>query len=91
MTNRLERDRELGPFDLHVTTDEGVVTLSGRVERESQRSEATRIAREVAGVVDVVNHLETEKSPGVYPTPDVGAPTPDAPPGTRPPGADERS
>jgi osmotically-inducible protein OsmY len=82
VTSRLERDLELGPYDLVVTTRDGVVTLSGRVDREEQRLDAARIAREAAGVADVVNHLEAEKAPGAYRAPDVGAPGAEAPPGT---------
>jgi hypothetical protein len=58
VANRLEADRELGPYDLGVATDAGVVTLSGRVGDEAQREEAERLARDVVGVGEVVNQLD---------------------------------
>jgi osmotically-inducible protein OsmY len=58
VVNRLEADRELGPYDLGVATDAGVVTLSGRVGDEDQREEAERLARDVVGVAEVVNELD---------------------------------
>jgi hypothetical protein len=75
VTARLERDREIGPQDVQVTTRDGVVTLTGRVASEDQRYAAARIAREAAGVRDVVNHIEAEKAAGAARAPgDVGAP-----------------
>jgi osmotically-inducible protein OsmY len=58
VVNRLEADRELGPYDLRVATDAGVVTLSGRVGDEEQREAAERLARDVVGVGEVVNQLD---------------------------------
>lgn len=58
VTNRIEADRELAPYDLGVATEGGVVTLSGRVAREEQRETAERLARDVVGVSDVVNRLD---------------------------------
>jgi hypothetical protein len=89
VTSRIEKDPDLGRFEVVVTTQDGVVTLTGIVDEEAQRTEAAQIARDTDGVVDVVNHLETQKSPGAYRTPDVGAPPAEAPPGTRAPAAPE--
>jgi hyperosmotically inducible periplasmic protein len=43
--------------DIHVTTDNGVVTLTGEVHVNREASEATRIARTTSGVREVVNQL----------------------------------
>jgi osmotically-inducible protein OsmY len=44
-------------FGVHVSTNDGVVTLSGRVEDETQKALAEQIARDTKGVTDVVNNL----------------------------------
>lgn len=44
--------------NISVTTEEGVVYLTGRVESEEEKSEAERIARATGGVKDVVNHIK---------------------------------
>ena len=65
---RLERDvREhlrdvldtLNINTLDVTVAEGAVTLQGSVEDAGVSSEVERVAKEVAGVKTVVNHLQT--------------------------------
>jgi hypothetical protein len=89
VASRIEKDPDLGRFEVVVTTQNGVVTLTGIVDQDAQRAEAAQIARDTEGVVDVVNHLETQKSPGTYRTPGVGAPPAEAPPGTRAPAAPE--
>jgi hyperosmotically inducible protein len=60
VTNRFERDTELTSFDLQVTTQDGVVTLTGRVDEEWQRNDAARITYEVPGVKQVVNRVVAE-------------------------------
>lgn len=48
-------------FDLGVDVSEaGVVTLSGDVDSESQRTRIAELARSVAGVERVVNNLHVE-------------------------------
>ena len=42
---------------IHVTTDNGVVTLTGQVEAEHQALEAAQIAQTTPGVREVVNQL----------------------------------
>lgn len=61
ITTRIKSVIGLNPnvntFGIHIGTDQGVVTLSGRVEDETQKQLAESIARETKGVVDVVNNL----------------------------------
>jgi hypothetical protein len=70
---RIERNPELGRQDVRVATHEGVVTLSGRVERPDQRGEAEQIARATHGVRDVRNLIEAGLEPEAPMQPDVGA------------------
>lgn len=44
--------------DIDVNTEEGVVYLLGRVDTDTERSEAERIARSCSGVRSVVNHIK---------------------------------
>jgi hyperosmotically inducible protein len=46
--------------DISVTTDQGVVQLSGFVDSQEQRDEATRIAKSVSGVRSVDNGLQLQ-------------------------------
>ena len=50
-------DGDLDGSDIDVTTEEGVVTLSGRVTSEGQRQEAVSLARNTSGVRDVRDNL----------------------------------
>jgi hyperosmotically inducible periplasmic protein len=54
---RLAGDPEIGGSDIHVQVQERVVTLTGRVDRDKQRSRAEKVARKVKGVASVVNRL----------------------------------
>ena len=45
------------PSPRHVDTEAKVVTLSGSVDSASKREKALAVARGIAGVVDVKNHL----------------------------------
>ena len=47
-------DSDVAGLDINVETVNGVVTLTGQVEQATQVTEATRIAREIEGVTDVV-------------------------------------
>ncbi len=47
-------DSDVSGLKIDVETVNGVVTLTGQVEQASQVTEATRIAREIEGVTDVV-------------------------------------
>lgn len=44
-------------FGIHISTEQGVVTLSGRVEDETQKALAVQIAEDTKGVSEVVNNL----------------------------------
>jgi hyperosmotically inducible periplasmic protein len=50
-------DRDLKGRDIDVTTQNGVVTLSGTVQSEAARQQALAIARETDGVGQVVDRL----------------------------------
>ena len=51
-------DADVKAIDVSVTTEEGVVYLTGRVENEMQRDKAVRIAENTAGVKKVVDHIK---------------------------------
>ena len=48
--------------DILVTTDQGVVHLSGSVDSKEQQDEATRIAKSIPGVRSVDNGLQLQPS-----------------------------
>jgi hyperosmotically inducible protein len=50
-------DPDVAAINIDVDTNEGVVTLSGRVESQFQKDEAGRIARGTDGVRSVINNL----------------------------------
>lgn len=50
----------LSPAAVHIDVDEGRVTLSGTVERESLAPILLRLCESVDGVVEVVNHVRVE-------------------------------
>ena len=52
---KLATDGDINPFNIDVDTNEGVVTLQGRVEKEAARTKAEQLARETDGVKRVVN------------------------------------
>ena len=52
---KLAADGDINPFNIDVDTNEGVVTLQGRVEKEEARAKAEQHARETDGVKRVVN------------------------------------
>jgi osmotically-inducible protein OsmY len=45
-------------LDIHVDTNNGVVTLSGNVKSKAEAAKAMSIARDSKGVKRVVNHLK---------------------------------
>lgn len=81
---RLSGAPEIAPYDLDVDVDEGIVTLDGTVQTESERMAAERIARSTAGVRGVTNEIDVEGSPPATSPPAVGAPPPAPPPGASP-------
>jgi hyperosmotically inducible protein len=55
---KLAADGDINPFNIDVDTNEGVVTLQGRVEKEEARTKAEQLARETDGVARVVNLIK---------------------------------
>jgi hyperosmotically inducible protein len=55
---RLAADGDINPFNIDVDTNEGVVTLQGRVEKEEARTKAEQLARETDGVTRVINLIK---------------------------------
>ncbi len=51
------RDGTLHPTEIHVTTEHGVVELSGFVDSRAQKSQAEEVAEQVPGVQSVSNNL----------------------------------
>jgi hyperosmotically inducible periplasmic protein len=52
---KLAADGDINPFNIDVDTNEGVVTLQGRVKKAETRVKAERYARETSGVKRVIN------------------------------------
>jgi hyperosmotically inducible protein len=52
---KLAADGDINPFNIDVDTNEGVVTLQGRVSKEEARSKAEQHARDTEGVRRVIN------------------------------------
>jgi hyperosmotically inducible periplasmic protein len=52
---KLAADGDINPFNIDVDTNEGVVTLQGRVEKEEARTKAEQLARGTDGVRRVIN------------------------------------
>lgn len=50
-------DKTVSALDVHVSTDQGKVTLSGNVKSSAEKQRAGEIARSVAGVKSVENDL----------------------------------
>jgi hyperosmotically inducible protein len=55
---KLATDGDINPFNIDVDTNEGVVTLQGRVEKAEARTEAERLARTTDGVKRVINLIK---------------------------------
>jgi hyperosmotically inducible periplasmic protein len=55
---RLAQDPAINALYVNVDTDQGRVTLSGKVALPEQKAEAEKVARETDGVKDVVNRLQ---------------------------------
>lgn len=55
---KLAADGDINPFNIDVDTNEGEVTLQGRVEKGEARRKAGRHARETDGVRRVINLIK---------------------------------
>ena len=49
---------EISSFNISVTTQEGVVTLTGRVKDAASKSEAIKLARQTRGVRRVIDDIK---------------------------------
>jgi hypothetical protein len=54
--------KSVSALEIDVDSDEGVVTLSGEVRTRAQRDRAEELARDVQGVAEVVNLIETREA-----------------------------
>jgi hypothetical protein len=61
--SKLSQDSGLQGKPITVQTARGVVTLSGTVENDAQRTTAARLAAEVPGIKQVVNNLQMTSTP----------------------------
>jgi len=55
---KLAADLDMNPFNVDVDTNEGVVTLQGRVKKEETRRKAEDYARDTDGVKRVINLIK---------------------------------
>ena len=63
VSERLMQDRLLDPRGITVAADDGRVTLEGHVPRAADIALAVMLARQTAGVTDVVNNLTYTPGP----------------------------
>jgi len=86
--DKLNADSGLQGKQLSVQSADGVVTLSGYVDNETQRDAASRYASTIPGVRQVVNNLQVGANPATAAKPDAAqepAPSPEpAPPAPKP-------
>lgn len=55
---KLAADGDINPFNIDVDTNEGVVTLQGRVEKDEARTKAEQLARDTENVRRVINLIK---------------------------------
>ncbi len=60
---KLAADPEINPFKIDVDTDNGMVTLRGRVDEEGDRTEAVKLARQTSGVRGVHDEIQVGAAP----------------------------
>jgi hyperosmotically inducible protein len=65
-----ELNRTLKPLTIHVSTEDGVVTLRGEVPQDDAKAAAERVASSVPDVRQVVNHLQVKGGPAQSPRPE---------------------
>ncbi len=58
MKKKLFEDPDINGFRVHVTTDDGVVTLTGTVTDEAIKEKLTSIAEGINGVREVINKID---------------------------------
>ena len=59
--SKMALDDKVRSRTIDVSTANHVVTVSGHVRSDAERTRALQLARETAGVTDVVDHLTVEK------------------------------
>jgi hyperosmotically inducible periplasmic protein len=64
---------DVGGLDIDVTTENGVVTLSGEVSNAAERLQAIAIARNTDGVCDVRDQLQMNQTQRQSDTTETGA------------------
>ncbi len=67
--SRLDTDRNVNAAQIQVMTQNKVVTLSGAVESPAAKERAVTVARQVEGVVDVVDNLSVSTAVAAMPAP----------------------
>jgi len=55
---KLAADGDINPFNIDVDSNEGVVTLQGRVTKDESRTKAEQLARDTDGVTRVINLIK---------------------------------
>ncbi|HEX6902577.1 MAG TPA: BON domain-containing protein [Thermoanaerobaculia bacterium] len=53
-----EEEDDINPFNIDVDTNEGAVTLRGRVAKDAVRAKAERLVRQAGGVKRVINLIK---------------------------------
>src|SRR6266496_4040620 len=61
---KLAGDPEVKGGALEVTVAQGVVTITGNVESQRAKDKATKLAKKIKGVKQVVNNINVEKKTG---------------------------
>jgi hypothetical protein len=61
---KLAADGDVNPFNIDVDSNQGVVTLQGRVEKEEARRRAEELARDTEGVKRVINLIKVGDGSG---------------------------
>ena len=59
--SKMGLDDHVDARNIHVSTTSGVVTLTGTVKSDLERTRAVALARDTKGVTSVVDHLELRK------------------------------
>jgi len=61
---KLAGDPEVKGGALEVNVVQGVVTITGAVENQRQKDKATKLAKKIKGVKQVVNNITVKEKPG---------------------------
>jgi hyperosmotically inducible periplasmic protein len=65
--SKLVAERPKNLTKVHVSVRNGIVTLSGNVDTDEQRTQAEKLARGVKGVQTVVNDIKVSSPPSASP------------------------